>query len=338
VDLDEVKALAAWMTFKCAIANLPYGGAKGGIKCDPKNLSVTELERLTKAYTNAMADVFGVDKDIPAPDMGTGKREMAWIVEAFERIKGVDAPGVVTGKPLTLGGSRGREAATGRGVMIATLEAMKKIGMDRKNSTAAVQGFGNVGSHAARLLQSKGIKVVAISDHTTGIYNPNGIDIDKALDYAKGNGGTLLGFNGGENISNEELLTTEVDVLVPAAVQNVITEEIARNVKAKLIIEGANGPTVSAADEILFEKGIVVVPDILANGGGVTVSYFEWVQNKYGHYWTEDEVNAKHDASMTAAFENVWFNAHQYKTSMRIGAYITALKKLEKAISYRGRF
>jgi glutamate dehydrogenase/leucine dehydrogenase len=338
VDLDEVKALAAWMTFKCAIANLPYGGAKGGIKCDPKNLSVTELERLTKAYTNAMADVFGVDKDIPAPDMGTGKREMAWIVEAFERIKGVDAPGVVTGKPLTLGGSRGREAATGRGVMIATLEAMKKIGMDRKNSTAAVQGFGNVGSHAARLLQSKGIKVVAISDHTTGIYNPNGIDIDKALDYAKGNGGTLLGFNGGENISNEELLTTEVDVLVPAAVQNVITEEIARNVKAKLIIEGANGPTVSAADEILFEKGIVVVPDILANGGGVTVSYFEWVQNKYGHYWTEDEVNGKHDISMAAAFENVWYNAKQYNTNLRIGSYITALKKLEKAVMYRGGF
>jgi glutamate dehydrogenase (NAD(P)+) len=179
---------------------------------------------------------------------------------------------------------------------------------------------------------------VAISDHTTGIYNPNGIDIDKALDYAKGNGGTLLGFNGGENISNEELLTTEVDVLVPAAVQNVITEEIARNVKAKLIIEGANGPTVSAADEILFEKGIVVVPDILANGGGVTVSYFEWVQNKYGHYWTEDEVNGKHDISMAAAFENVWYNAKQYNTNLRIGSYITALKKLEKAVMYRGGF
>jgi glutamate dehydrogenase/leucine dehydrogenase len=338
VDLDEVKALAAWMTFKCAIANLPYGGAKGGIKCDPKKLSVTELERLTKAYTNAMSDVFGVDKDIPAPDMGTGKREMAWIVEAYERVKGVDAPGVVTGKPLTLGGSKGREAATGRGVMIATLEAMKKIGMDRKNSTAAVQGFGNVGSHASRLLQSKGIKVVAISDHTTGIFNPKGIDIDKALDYAKGNGGMLLGFTGGENISNEELLTSDVDVLVPAAVQNVITEDIAKKVKARLIIEGANGPTVSAADEILFEKGIVVVPDILANGGGVTVSYFEWVQNKYGHYWTEDEVNGKHDISMAAAFENVWYNAKQFNTNLRIGSYITALKKLEKAVLYRGGF
>jgi glutamate dehydrogenase (NAD(P)+) len=338
VDLDEVKALAAWMTFKCAIANLPYGGAKGGIKCDPKKLSVGELERLTKAYTNAMADVFGVDKDIPAPDMGTGKREMAWIVEAYERIKGVGAPGVVTGKPLTLGGSKGREAATGRGVMISTLEAMKKIGMDKKNSTAAVQGFGNVGSNAARLLQSKGIRVLAISDHTTGIYNAKGIDIDKALEYAKGNGGTLMGFTGGENISNEQLLTAEVDVLVPAAVQNVITEEIAKNIKARLIIEGANGPTVSAADDILFEKGIVVVPDILANGGGVTVSYFEWVQNKYGHYWTEDEVNSKHDISMAAAFENVWYNAKQFNTNLRIGSYITALKKIEKAVMYRGGF
>lgn len=338
VDLDEVKALAAWMTFKCAVANIPYGGAKGGIKCDPRKMSVGELERLTRAYTIAMSDVFGVDKDIPAPDMGTGKREMAWIVDAYAKVKGVDAPGVVTGKPLTLGGSRGREAATGRGVMISCLEAMKKTGIDRKSATAAVQGFGNVGSNAARLLDGQKIKVVAISDHTAAFHNPKGIDIDQALKYVQSHGGVLRGFDGGTEITNNDLLTLEVDVLVPAAIQNVITAENAHDIKAKLIIEGANGPTAPEADDILNKKGIVVVPDILANGGGVTVSYFEWVQNKYGHYWNEEEVNAKHDASMAAAFQNVWFNAQQYKTSMRIGSYITAIKKLDKAIQYRGRY
>lgn len=338
VDMDEVKALAAWMTFKTAIANLPYGGAKGGIQCDPKKLSVGELERLTRAYAASMADVFGVEKDIPAPDMGTGKREMAWIVDTYSRIHRIDAPGVVTGKPLTLGGSQGRESATGRGVMISCLEAMKKIGINPKTSKAAVQGFGNVGSHAARLLNSKNIKVLAVSDHTCGIYNAKGIDIDAALDFVRENGGTLKGFTGGDTISNEELLLADVDVLVPAAVQNVINEKIASEMKAKLIVEGANGPTLAAADAILFERGITCVPDILANGGGVTVSYFEWVQNKYGHYWTEEEVNAKHDASMAAAFEQVWYNSKQYKTNLRTGAYITALKRLEKAIGYRGNF
>jgi glutamate dehydrogenase (NAD(P)+) len=336
VDLDEVKALAAWMTFKCAIANIPYGGAKGGIKCDPRKMSVGELERLTRTYTNAMAEVFGVDKDIPAPDMGTGKREMAWLLDEYSKIKREDAPGVVTGKPITLGGSRGREAATGRGVMVSTIEAMKKIGMDRKNATAAVQGFGNVGSNAVQLLASKGIKILAISDHTAAFWNEKGIDVNAALDFAKKNGGVLKGFTGGTEITNSELLTSKVDVLVPAAIQNQITAENAGKIQAKLIIEGANGPTTAEADAILQEKGIVVVPDILANGGGVTVSYFEWVQNKYGHYWTEEEVNAKHDASMERAFENVWYNAKQYNTTMRIGSYITAMKKLEKAIKYRG--
>jgi len=338
VNSDEVRALAAWMTFKCAIANLPYGGGKGGIKCDPRKMSVGELERLTRAYTRAMSDVFGVNKDIPAPDMGTGKREMAWLLDEFNRIHGEDCPGVVTGKPLTLGGSRGREAATGRGVMVATLEAMKKTGINYKTATAAVQGFGNVGSHAARLLNSKGIKVLAISDHTAAFYNEKGIDVAEALKYAAANGNVLKGYKGGDAISNGELLTSQVDVLVPAAIQNVITAENAPNIRAKLIVEGANGPTESEADSILFDKGIVVVPDVLANGGGVTVSYFEWVQNRYGHYWTEDEVNAKHDASMTQAFENVWFNSKQYNTSMRIGAYITALKKLDKAVRYKGNY
>lgn len=340
VDLDEVKALAAWMTFKCAIANIPYGGAKGGIRCNPKTMSVGELERLTRAYTASMADVFGVNKDIPAPDMGTGKREMAWILDEYSRIKGVDSPGVVTGKPLTLGGSRGREAATGRGVMISTLEAMKKTGMDRKKANAAVQGFGNVGSNAARLLQSKGVVVVAISDHSGAYYCAKGIDIPHALAFVASNKGVLDGYNanGIVKITNEELLTLEVDVLVPAATANQITIHNAKDIRAKLIVEGANGPTTAEADEILHKKGIVVVPDILANGGGVTVSYFEWVQNQYGHYWTEEEVNSKHDLSMAQAFENVWYNSHQYKTSMRIGSYITALKKLEKAIVYRGSF
>lgn len=338
VDLDEVQALAAWMTFKCAIANIPYGGAKGGIMCDPRKMSAGELERLTKAYTVAMADVFGVDKDIPAPDMGTGKREMAWIVDAFSKVKRHYEPGVVTGKPLTLGGSEGREAATGRGVMVAALEAMKVTGVNRKTATAAIQGFGNVGSHAARLMHNAKIKIVAISDHTAAFHNPKGIDVNAALKYAAGNGGVLKGFKGGKEISNEELLTLKVDVLAPCAIQNVITAKNANDIKAKIIVEGANGPTSAEADDILAAKGIVVVPDILANGGGVTVSYYEWVQNRYGHYWTEAEVAAKQDESMIRAFENVWYNAKQHKTTMRIGAYITALKRLDKAIKYKSFF
>lgn len=338
VNSDEVRALAAWMTFKCAIANLPYGGGKGGIKCDPRKMSAGELERLTRAYTRAMADVFGVDKDIPAPDMGTGKREMAWLLDEFNRIKGEDSPGVVTGKPITLGGSKGREAATGRGVMVASLAAMKKSGINYKTATASVQGFGNVGSHAARLLASKGIKVLCISDHTAAFHNEKGIDIEQALKYAAANGNVLKGFTGGEAISSNEVLTANVDLLVPAAIQGVITASNAGDIRAKLIVEGANGPTEAEADSILHDKGIVVVPDVLANGGGVTVSYFEWVQNRGGHYWSEEEVNAKHDASMAQAFENVWYNAQQYKTSMRMGAYITALKKLEKAVKYKGSY
>jgi glutamate dehydrogenase (NAD(P)+) len=338
VNDDEVRALAAWMTVKCAIANLPYGGGKGGIKCDPRKMSAGELERLTRAYTRAMADIFGVNKDIPAPDMGTGKREMAWLVDEFNKVTGEDQPGVTTGKPITLGGSRGREAATGRGVMVASLAAMKKIGINHKTATAAVQGFGNVGSHASRLLASKNIKIVAISDHTAAFHNEKGIDIDAALRYVAQNGNMLKGFTGGDEISNNDLITCNVDLLVPAAIQGVITAANAKDIKAKLIVEGANGPTEAEADAILNDKGIVVVPDVLANGGGVTVSYFEWVQNKYGHYWTEDEVNAKHDISMNQAFENVWFNSQQYKTSMRIGAYITALKKLDKAIRYKGNY
>ncbi|MCX8081566.1 MAG: Glu/Leu/Phe/Val dehydrogenase [Bacteroidia bacterium] len=336
VNDDEVRALAAWMTFKCAVADLPYGGAKGGIKCDPKKMSVGELERLTRAYAKAMKNVFGVNLDIPAPDMGTSGREMAWIVDEFNKMIGEDVPGVITGKPINIGGSLGREAATGRGVMVNTLQALEKLKIDPKKATAVVQGFGNVGSHAARLLFEQGLKVVAIGDHSASIYNPNGINISDALQYVSKNNRVLKGFTGGHEIPSDQLLTLPCDVLVPAALQNVINEHNAPKIQAKIIVEGANGPTLPEADDILNQKGILVVPDILANSGGVTVSYFEWVQNKAGFYWSEDEVNQKHDIKMKTAFGKVWANMEEYKVSMRIAAYITALKKIEKAVMDKG--
>jgi len=338
VNADEVMALAAWMSFKCAVANLPYGGAKGGIKCEPREMSVGELERLSRAYAMAMKDVFGVNRDIPAPDMGTSGREMAWILDEYNKVTGEDSPGVITGKPIAIGGSLGRDAATGRGVMVNTLAALKKMGLDPKQVTAVVQGFGNVGSHAARLLTEKGIKVVGIGDHTSSYYNENGIDIAAAIDYSAKNNRTLKGFKGGTEIKPSELLISKCDVLVPAALQNVITEENASFIQAKLIVEGANGPTTPLADPIINDKKIICVPDILANAGGVTVSYFEWVQNKAGYYWTEEEVNSRHDLKMEQAFEAVWNNAAQYKTSMRIAAYITALQKIEQGVKLKGAY
>lgn len=338
VNADEVMALAAWMSFKCAVANLPYGGAKGGIKCDPRALSVGELERLSRAYAAAMKDVFGVNKDIPAPDMGTSGREMAWILDEFNKITGEDSPGVITGKPIAIGGSLGRDAATGRGVMVNTLAALKKMGLNPNEVTAIVQGFGNVGSHAARLLSEKGIKIVGIGDHTASFYNEKGIDINAALEYAAKNNRVLKGFTGATEIKPEDMLTGKCDVLVPAALQNVITEENAGKIQAKLIVEGANGPTVPEADKILNDKKIICVPDILANSGGVTVSYFEWVQNKAGYYWTEEEVNTKHDLKMEIAFDAVWNNATQYNTGMRIAAYITALQKIEQGVKLKGAY
>lgn len=338
VNQDEVMALAAWMSFKCAVANLPYGGAKGGIKCDPRAMSVGELERLSRAYAKAMKDVFGVNKDIPAPDMGTSGREMAWILDEFNKVTGEDSPGVITGKPIVIGGSLGRDAATGRGVMVNTLAALKKMNLKPSEVTAAVQGFGNVGSHAARLLSEQGIKIVAIGDHTATFYNSNGIDIKAALDYVAKNNRVLKGFNGGTEIQADEIITCKCDVLVPAALQNVISEELAHKIQAKLIVEGANGPTMPEADPILNQKNIIVVPDILANSGGVTVSYFEWVQNKAGYYWSEAEVNTKHDEKMEVAFAHVWENAAKYKTSMRIAAYITALQKIEQGVQLKGNF
>jgi glutamate dehydrogenase (NAD(P)+) len=338
VNLDEVKALAAWMTWKCAIADIPYGGAKGGITCDPSKMSKGEIERLTRAYTQAMADVFGVDKDIPAPDMATGPQEMAWIVDEYSKIKGAFTPGVITGKPINLGGSLGRAEATGLGVMVSALEAMKKLKMDPKKCTAAVQGFGNVGSIAAKLFSEKGIKIVAISDATGAYHNEKGINIAKAIDYRNKNKGLLTGFTDGKKISNEDLLTLKVDILAPCALENQIHAENAENIHAKLIVEGANGPTTSGADEILRNKKITVIPDILANGGGVTVSYFEWVQNRLGFYWSEEDVNEKATVSMVKAFDNVWKTADKYNVSLRIAAYVVGLEKVAKGVIARGKY
>jgi glutamate dehydrogenase/leucine dehydrogenase len=338
VNEDEVKALAAWMTFKCAIADIPYGGAKGGITCDPLKMSKPELERLTRAYTGAMSDIFGVDKDIPAPDMNTGPQEMAWIVDEFSKIKGGFTPGIVTGKPLHLGGSLGRVEATGRGVMTATIEALGKLKMNPKKCTAAVQGFGNVGSITAKHYVLQGIKVIGISDHTGAIYNPKGIDIVKAMDFRTQNNGALKGFKGGNQITNEELLELKVDILAPCALEDQIRRHNSPNIKAKLIAEGANGPTTANADKILEEKGIMVIPDILANGGGVTVSYFEWVQNRTGYYYSEEEINKRADRWMRQAFTNVWQVSVKYKVSMRIAAYIFALEKVAKGVKSRGAF
>ncbi len=338
VNQDEVMALAAWMSFKCAVANLPYGGAKGGIKCDPRAMSVGELERLTRAYAKSMKDVFGVNKDIPAPDMGTSGREMAWILDEYNKMMGEDLPGVITGKPIAIGGSLGRDAATGRGVMVNTMAALKRMGKKPGEVTAVVQGFGNVGSHSARLLSEQGVKIVGIGDHTASFYNEKGIDIKAALDFVAKNNRVLKGFKGATEIASDDLLTSKCDVLVPAALQNVITEDVASKIQAKLVVEGANGPTMPEADHIFKERNIIVVPDILANSGGVTVSYFEWVQNKAGYYWSEDEVNTKHDEKMELAFANVWNNAEQFKTTMRIAAYITALQKIEQGVKLKGHY
>ena len=338
VNIDEVKALAAWMTWKCAVVDIPYGGAKGGITCNPREMSAGEIERLTRAYTIAMNDVFGKDRDIPAPDMGTGPREMAWMMDQYSRAQGMTVNSVVTGKPLVLGGSLGREEATGRGVMISAMAAMEKEQINPFNATCAVQGFGNVGSWAAQLLQERGTKIVAISDLSGAYMNEEGIDIKTAIEYRNGNKGSLDGFAGAEKISPEELLLLDVDVLVPAAVEDVITKKNADQIKAKLIVEGANGPTSAEADAILNDKGILAVPDILANAGGVTVSYFEWVQNRLGYKWTKDRVNRRSDRIMKTAFDRVYETAQKYNTSLRIAAYIVAIDKVAKTLEFRGGY
>ncbi len=336
VDLDEVKALAGWMTLKCSLVGLPYGGAKGGITLNPKIRSTDELERITRAYTRALKDVFGEDSDIPAPDMGTSQREMAWIFHEYSRIYGY-TPGVVTGKPLDLGGSKGRIPATGWGVMLSTKLALEKLGWDINQTTCAVQGFGNVGSWAAKLLSDEGMKVLAISDNTGGVYNAEGLDVRDAVRYVKANG-SLDGFQGGSSITNAELLALDVDVLIPAALENVINQENAHDIQAKLIVEGANGPVSSGADGVLDRKGILIIPDILANAGGVTVSYFEWVQNRRGHYYSEEEIKDKTAPILTTAFESVYKAHHTYNCSMRLAAYIVAIERLANAIDLEGNF
>ncbi|WP_421763440.1 Glu/Leu/Phe/Val family dehydrogenase [Ekhidna sp.] len=338
VNIDEVKALAAWMTWKCAVVDIPYGGAKGGIKCNPRQMSAGEVERLTRAFTQAMHDVFGKDRDIPAPDMGTGPREMAWMMDQYSRNQGMTVNSVVTGKPIVLGGSLGREEATGRGVMISALAAMEKQKINPFKATCAIQGFGNVGSWAAQLLEERGVNIVAISDLSGAYYNAEGINIKKAMEYRNGNNGSLEGFSEVEKIDPEELLLLEVDVLVPAAIEDVITQANADKIKAKMIVEGANGPTSARADAILNEKGILAVPDILANAGGVTVSYFEWVQNRLGYGWTRERVSRRSDRIMKTAFDKVYTTAQEYNVSMRIAAYIVAIDKVAKTYKYRGGF
>lgn len=337
VNLNEVKALAAWMTWKCAVVDIPYGGAKGGITCNPREMSKGEIERLTRSYTASMVDIFGPDRDIPAPDMGTGPQEMAWLMDEYSKTKGMTVNAVVTGKPLVLGGSLGRVEATGRGVMVAALSAMQKLKMNPARTTAAVQGFGNVGSNTAKLLEERGVKVVSVSDISGAYWNENGIDIPGAIAYREKNCGILEGFPGAEKMSRgEDILTAPVDLLVPAAKEDVITAENAGHIQAKLIVEGANGPTSHRADEIIHSKGIIVVPDILANAGGVTVSYFEWVQNRLGLRWPLERVNRRSDRILKEAFEKVYATAQKYTISMRIAAYMVAIDKVAKTYRFRG--
>ena len=335
VNLEEVKALAAWMTWKCAVVNLPFGGSKGGVICDPSVLSVGELERLTRRYTSNIISLLGPDSDVPAPDVNTNERVMAWVMDTYSMHMRHTASAVVTGKPLELGGSAGRKEATGRGCMIVTREALKELGMPVRGTTVAVQGFGNVGSIAAMLLEREGARITAISDRTGGVHNPQGIDIAAAIEYVRRNR-DLDGFSGGDPISNDELLTLDVDVLLPAAMENVITSKNAPKLQAKIICEGANGPTTAAADAILEEKGIFVVPDILANAGGVTVSYFEWVQNRGGYYWTEETVNSRLEEIMTRSFTDVRALARQHKVNMRTAAYMLAISRVSTVHKLRG--
>jgi glutamate dehydrogenase (NAD(P)+) len=335
VTLDEVTALAAWMTWKCAVVNIPFGGAKGGVVCDPLQMSVGELERLTRRYTAGIIATLGPDSDVPAPDVNTNERVMAWVLDTYSMHVRHTALAVTTGKPIELGGSLGRREATGRGVMFVTREALAHLGMPVRGTTVAVQGFGNVGSVAAKLLANEGCKIVGISDRTGGFYNAGGIDVDAAIAHVQRHK-TIEGFTGGDAVSNEELLELDVDVLVPAALENVITSKNAARVKAKVISEGANGPTSAAADAILEEKGIFVVPDILANAGGVTVSYFEWVQNRGGYYWSEATVNERLQDIMTRSFQDVLALARQHRVNMRTAAYMASISRVATVHKLRG--
>lgn len=338
VNKDEVKALSAWMTFKCAVADIPYGGGKGGIIVDPSTLSDGELQRLTRRFTSMIAPIIGPDKDIPAPDVGTNAEVMGWIMDTYSMLNGHSVPAVVTGKPIQLGGSQGRNEATGRGIMLNTLYICREKGIDIKNATVAVQGMGNVGSVSAKLLYEQGAKITAVSDVSGGIKKDGGLDIPSICKYLSTRGNTLDGYseNGITRISNKALLEEDVTVLIPAALENQINSENADRIKAEIIVEGANGPTTVEADEILDKKGITLVPDILANSGGVIVSYFEWVQNLQSLEWEEEEVNLKLAKKMNKAFIKVYNIARENNVSLRTGAYLIALKDVVETTTLRG--
>ncbi len=340
VDLDEVRALAGWMNLKCALVDIPFGGAKGGVECDPSLLSEGEIKRITRRYITMISKDIGPDIDIPAPDVNTNPQVMSWIMDTFSMLNGQNIQAIVTGKPVSLGGCLGRFEATGRGVMLTLINLFNKLGRELKGTTVAIQGFGNVGSIAAKLLSEKGCKIVAVSDVSGGIYRPEGININQVIEFTNNGQHLLKEYHneGVQYLTNEELLTLDVDVLIPAALENQITADIARKLQAAFIIEGANGPTAIEADEILDERGIVVVPDILANAGGVTVSYFEWVQNKESFRWEEREVNSKLKKIMAAAFDEVWKLHQEKEVTLRTAAYMAALRRNVEAKKMRGIF
>ena len=337
VTLDEVKALATWMTWKCAVAGIPYGGGKGGITCNPKEMSERELERLTRRYFSEIMPIVGPEKDIPAPDVYTDAQTMAWMMDTFSVNKGYTVPGVVTGKPLEIGGSLGRESATARGTVYSIENAAKYIGLDLSNATCAVQGFGNAGSMAAKLIKEVGVKVIAVSDSKGGIFDPTGLDPDKVLEH-KSKTESVIGYSGSDEISNEDLLTIDCDILIPAALENVITKKNASDIKAKIVAETANGPTTPDADHILEENGVFIIPDILANGGGVAVSYFEWVQNVQHLFWTEEEINKRLREIMDHSFNAVIEVKEKFKAHMRIAANMLGISRVSKAAELRGLY
>ncbi|HOV21745.1 MAG TPA: Glu/Leu/Phe/Val dehydrogenase [bacterium] len=334
--IDTIKALSCWMTWKCAVANLPFGGGKGGVICEPRNMSDRELEKLSRGYIDLLSDEIGPEKDIPAPDVYTNSKIMGWMMDEFSKIKGVNSPGVITGKPICIGGSQGREDATARGAIYCVREASKYLNMDLSNTTVAISGYGNAGSHMAILMKEIfGSKIVAVSDSRGGIYNKDGLDPKGVLEYKYKNN-SLMDFPDAENITNEELLELKVDILCPSSLEGIITEKNANNIKCKVIAELANGPTNPSADEILFERGVTIIPDILCNSGGVIVSYFEWVQNICGYYWPLKKVYQNLDRQITTAFKNVMSMAIKNNICLRTSAYMVAVKKVVEAMKSRG--
>jgi glutamate dehydrogenase (NAD(P)+) len=335
VTLDEVRALASWMTWKCAVVNIPFGGAKGGVICDPKKMSQGELERMTRRYTSEVIDFIGPEKDVLAPDINTNDQTMAWIMDTYSMHMGHTVTSVVTGKPLNIGGSRGRMEATGRGVQVICDESMRYLEMPVDGCRVIIQGFGNVGSNAARLLMERGYKIIGIAEKDGGLLNPNGIEIYQLLEYKRCNN-TILGFRNAEAVPSEELLVTECEILIPAATENVITSRNSDQIKARVIVEGANGPTTAVADDILAEKRIFIMPDILANAGGVTASYFEWVQDRQGYFWKEAVVNEQMETILRDSFEDVIRYAEAHNVNNRIAAYMLAIDRVAITIRQRG--